>query len=47
MFLPTSGSADDVLQMIEGRLTEMGKKPLHVQALVLNAGENNCEHLQL
>ena len=46
MFLPTSGSADDVLQMIEGRLTEMGK-PLHVQALVLNAGENNCEHLQL
>ena len=46
MFLPTSGSADKVRQMIEGRLTEMDKEPRHVQVFVLETEEGGV-HLQL
>ena len=37
MTLPTSGSADEVRQMIERRLADMGKDPRHVQELVPGA----------
>ena len=45
MSLPTSGSADNVRQMIEGRLTEMSKELQHVQVLV--SRESGHIHLQL
>ena len=34
MTLPTTGSADEIRQMIEGRLADMGRNPRHVQVLV-------------
>ena len=34
MTLPTIGSADEIRQMIEGRLADMGRNPRHVQVLV-------------
>ena len=45
MSLPTSGSADNICQMIKGWLTEMSKEPQHVQVLV--TGESGHIHLQL
>ena len=45
MSLPTAGSADDVRQMIEGQLTEMGKEPQRVQVLV--SGESGRIHLDV
>ena len=39
MSSPTSGSADEVRQMVERRLTEMDKEPRHVQVLVLQTDE--------
>ena len=44
MTLPTTGSADDLRQMVEGRLADMGKDPRHVQMLVPEA---EGAHLQL
>ena len=44
MTLPTTGSSDELRQMIEGRLEDMGKDPRHVQVLVPEAGG---AHLQL
>ena len=44
MTLPTTGSADEVQQMIEGRLADMGKDPRHVQVLI---SEAESAHLQL
>ena len=39
MSLPTSGSADEVRQVVEGQLTEMDKEPRNVQVLVLQTDE--------
>ena len=44
MTLPTTGSADEVRQMIKGRLADMGKDPRHVQVLIPEA---EGAHLQL
>ncbi len=44
MTLSTTGSADEVRQMIEGRLADMGKDPRHVQVLIPEA---EGAHLQL
>ena len=44
MTLPTTGSADEIRQMIEGRLADMGRNPRHVQVLV---PEDESAHLQL
>ena len=45
MSLPTSGSADDVRQMIEARLTEMSKESQQIQVLVRE--ESGRTHLEL
>ena len=37
MTLPTTGSANELRQMIEGRLADMGTDPRHVQVLVPEA----------
>lgn len=43
--LPTAASQEDLRQMVDGKLSDLGKVPLNVQVVLL--GEHETEHIQL